>query len=376
MRSTTIWRRETPSRSIGRTGPCGMLCFPLLEVVLVLIFTGTAPIYKPRLDQSIAESMIVEQSVNRNLFAGSAGARNAHVTTDSDVSTIESPHSTVGFVGLGQMGFHMAHRLREADVELIVFDVDTARANEFIEQHGGAVAREAGDWACCDVVLLMLPNSAIVEDVLDGEIGSALSPGALIIDMSSSEPVRTRALAAALMAKGLRMLDAPVSGGVKGASEGRLSIMVGGAAVDLAQARPLLELLGSKVFHVGGPGTGHAAKALNNMVSAATFSITAEALHVGERFGINPGMLNTILNASSGRSNTSENKIEQFVLSGTEGSGFSLRLMAKDVHIATDLARQVKFPVPIGDAIDSVWSTTANDIEPSTDHTAMYRLRS
>ncbi|GAA1224429.1 NAD(P)-dependent oxidoreductase [Rhodoglobus aureus] len=298
------------------------------------------------------------------------------MTTDSDVSTIESPHSTVGFVGLGQMGFHMAHRLREADVELIVFDVDTARANEFIEQHGGAVAREAGDWACCDVVLLMLPNSAIVEDVLDGEIGSALSPGALIIDMSSSEPVRTRALAAALMAKGLRMLDAPVSGGVKGASEGRLSIMVGGAAVDLAQARPLLELLGSKVFHVGGPGTGHAAKALNNMVSAATFSITAEALHVGERFGINPGMLNTILNASSGRSNTSENKIEQFVLSGTEGSGFSLRLMAKDVHIATDLARQVKFPVPIGDAIDSVWSTTANDIEPSTDHTAMYRLRS
>ena len=144
----------------------------------------------------------------------------------------------------------------------------------------------------------------------------------LFIDMSSSEPIRSPGTwGQRLERQGMRYLDAPVSGGVRGAQNGQLAIMVGGSWRDLDQATDIFDIMGKSVIHVGDAGSGHAAKALNNLVSAASVAATVEALRVGERFGIDPATLTEVLNASSGRSNASENKVPQFMLYGTFGSG-------------------------------------------------------
>jgi 3-hydroxyisobutyrate dehydrogenase len=221
----------------------------------------------------------------------------------------------------------------------------------------------------------MLPTSDIVEDVLERErVADALPPGCLVIDMSSSEPLRTRTLAARLQAKGLSMLDAPVSGGVRGARAARLSVLVGGSETDLARAAPLLKAMAATIIRVGDIGSGHAAKALNNLVSAATMSITVEALVIAEAFGITAGTMTEVLNSSSGRSNTSENKLAQFMTSGSFDSGFSLQLMAKDVGLAIGLARALDRPVEVADHVADQWRRIAGQVSPATDHTQMYTL--
>jgi 3-hydroxyisobutyrate dehydrogenase len=192
--------------------------------------------------------------------------------------------------------------------------------------------------------------------------------------MSSSEPLRTRDLAARLGSRGLRFVDAPVSGGVRGAVAGTLAVMAGGDEADLAYLRPVLDVLGGKVLAVGPVGSGHAAKALNNLVSAATLSVTVEALRLGASFGIDPETMTAVLNSSSGRSNTSENKVAQFMLDGSYGSGFALQLMAKDVRIAVDLARALDRRTEIADRVAEQWSRVAASVTPETDHTAMYDL--
>jgi 3-hydroxyisobutyrate dehydrogenase len=224
-------------------------------------------------------------------------------------------------------------------------------------------------------LILMLPTSEIVEDVLEREkVADVLPPGCLVIDMSSSEPLRTRALAARLQATGLSMLDAPVSGGVRGARAARLSVLVGGSQDDLTRATPVLSAMAATIIRVGDIGSGHAAKALNNLVSAATMSITVEALVVAEAFGITADTMTKVLNSSSGRSNTSENKLAQFMTSGSFDSGFSLQLMAKDVGLAIGLARALDRPVEVADHVADQWRRIAGEVSPATDHTQLYTL--
>jgi 3-hydroxyisobutyrate dehydrogenase len=170
------------------------------------------------------------------------------------------------------------------------------------------------------------------------------------------------------------MLDAPVSGGVRGARAARLSVLVGGSEADLAQATPLLTAIGTTVIRVGDIGSGHAAKALNNLVSAATMSITVEALVIAEAFGITAGTMTEVLNSSSGRSNTSESKLAQFMTSGSFDSGFSLQLMAKDVGLAVALARALDRPVEVADRVAGQWRRLAGEVTPATDHTQLYTL--
>jgi 3-hydroxyisobutyrate dehydrogenase len=282
----------------------------------------------------------------------------------------------VGFIGLGRMGTPMASRLAAAGHTLTVLDRDPATVTAFTATHPGArTATSPECWADVAVLVLMLPDSATVESVLEpGGAAAALPAGALVLDMSSSEPIRSRALATRLGRAHLRFADAPVSGGVRGAVAGTLSVLFGGSAEDLAGVRPLLEHLARAIIHVGPVGSGHAAKALNNLVSAATISITVEALQVAERFGIPASTMTDVLNGSSGRTNTSENKVAQFMLSGTFGSGFSLALMAKDVGIAADLAADLGRPLEIGTAIASQWRRISGQVDPRVDHTAMYRL--
>lgn len=286
-------------------------------------------------------------------------------------------HPRIGFIGLGMMGAPMVQCLVNAGFQLYIDDADAARADTLAAQTGSERLTRANA-AALDVLITMLPNSAIVEQVLLGDgangFAAALPKGAVVIDMSSSEPERSRKLGAALEERGLDYLDAPVSGGVEKAKEGTLAILVGGRADTLARCRPVLAAMGNGILHIGGAGSGHAAKALNNYVSAAGLAATVEALHVARRFGIDPHVMTDVLNASSGRSNTSENKVKPFMLSGTFASGFALQLMNKDVKIARALARSVGYPMTLGDTTTALWDEAAQRSTPATDHTEMYRL--
>jgi 3-hydroxyisobutyrate dehydrogenase len=242
----------------------------------------------------------------------------------------------------------------------------------------GATRLEPGNASTLDALITMLPSSNIVESVLlDGDAkawGRRLPKGAVVIDMSSSEPERSRKLGATLGKLGLDYLDAPVSGGVKKAKDGTLAILAGGDAAVLERCKPLLEAMGKSVLHIGAAGAGHAAKALNNYVSAAGLMATVEALHIAERFGIDPASMTDVLNASTGRSNTSENKVKQFMLNGSYGSGFALQLMNKDLKIARALSEAVGYPMKLGVTCTTIWDEVSQRSTPTTDHTEMYRL--
>lgn len=281
---------------------------------------------------------------------------------------------TVGFIGLGMMGTPMATCLSKAGYALLLHDADRQRADALAESLS-AGRLSADNVASLDVLITMLPNSDIVEEVLLGQQWAERLPrGAAVIDMSSSVPSRSRDLAQRLQQQGLDYLDAPVSGGVKRAEQGQLAILVGGEDDVLSRCQTLLAAMGSSVLHIGAAGSGHAAKALNNYVSAAGLTATVEALQVARRFGIDPEVMTDVLNASSGRSNTSENKVKQFMLSGSYASGFALKLMDKDLQIAKGLAAAVDYPLPLGEQCIDLWHQCAGAVSASADHTEMYRL--
>lgn len=285
--------------------------------------------------------------------------------------------STIGLIGLGNMGFPMGERLSAAGHRLIVSDRDACAVERFLSGNPGArPATEASDWQGADVIITMLPNSDIVESVLLGASGiaAAASFNTLFIDMSSSDPLRSRGVGQALDGQGMRYLDAPVSGGVKGAQSGKLAIMAGGSWQDLEEAKEIFDVLGKSVIHVGPAGSGHAAKALNNLVSAASVVATVEALHIGAGFGIDPATLTDVLNASTGRSNTSENKVAQFMLSGTFASGFPIGLMTKDIKIATALADGLGLKAPFSHDCEQIWQSALNAGHGAEDHTRMYEI--
>ena len=282
----------------------------------------------------------------------------------------------LGFIGIGKMGWPMASRLHQAGLQVTVADADATVVRRFIADHPGARAASGPEsYGGVDALILMLPTSDIVEAVLeDGKTAAALRAGTLVVDMSSSVPTRTRDLATRLTDRGLRFVDAPVSGGVRGAIAGLLAILAGGEQADLDQLAPVFAPLASTVIVVGPVGSGHAAKALNNLVSAATISVTVEALRLGARFGISPAIMTEVLNSSSGRSNTSENKVAQFMISGTFASGFALQLMAKDVGIAVDLADALGQEAEVSREVSRQWRRIAGQVTAEADHTQMYEL--
>ncbi|UZF48521.1 NAD(P)-dependent oxidoreductase [Rhodococcus rhodochrous] len=281
--------------------------------------------------------------------------------------------TTVAFVGLGNMGAPMARRLIDAGHRVIGFDRSEDAVDRFAARGGTAAVSAAAAAADADVTILMLPNSAVVEAVLDDGLAAALRPGTAVVDMSSSEPMRTRALAQRMAAeRHVDLIDAPVSGGVKGAVNGTLTIMVGGPHAAVSTVLPILEHLG-RPTRVGACGAGHALKALNNLLSATHLLVTSEAILAGQRFGLDPEVMLTVINGSSGRSGSSENKWPNFIVPQTYDSGFALSLMLKDMRIATDLARQLGRPSLLGESAVALWSQAAEALEPAADHTEIAR---
>lgn len=282
--------------------------------------------------------------------------------------------SRIGFIGLGMMGRPMAHLLHAAGHSLVVQDANQQVAAAFAAEHASAQVATAGqDFAGCDAVITMLPNSDIVDAVLQG-LQPHLKRGACVIEMSSADPNRTRALAQRLQAQGVALIDAPVSGGVKKAVAGTLAIMVGGDAQAFAQQKPVLECLGQAITYVGPVGAGHALKALNNYVSAAALLATAEAIHVGAAFGIDAATIVDVVNASTGKNNTTENKAHQFMLNGAFNSGFSLALQAKDVGIAAALGTSVDLPMALAQKVSAMTTEASQALGPAADHTELYKF--
>ncbi len=292
--------------------------------------------------------------------------------------TSTGQHLTIGFVGLGNMGRPMAHNLHSAGFALVVRDSAPAAEERFAAAHPGVTVAGSPDaFSAADIVVTMLPDGTVVQDALlrwDGGIGRALRAGTLVVEMSSSDPSDTLRLAGELEPLRVRVVDAPVSGGVPGAVAGELAIMAGGAPDDIARAQDVLRVLGdpARQFVTGGLGSGHAMKALNNVVAAATHCATAEALAAGKRFGLDPQVMIDIINASTGRSFVSQTFGAQ-VLTGRYGTGFALGLLAKDVHIAASVAAAAGIDAPMIALADERWAKALGELGPAADHTRAHQ---
>jgi 3-hydroxyisobutyrate dehydrogenase len=289
----------------------------------------------------------------------------------------------VGFVGIGNMGSPMAGHIAKGGHALTVYDSDAGRVAQFAAANGCRGAQTLADLADAEIVITMLPDGHIVRRVVmgqgpgrgpgggpddgerddehgekdDGGLARHLACGTLFIDMSSSDPVGTRTLGADLAPFGITMLDAPVSGAVPRAATGKLAIMIGGddkAAIE--RARPILALMGDRLFETGGLGSAHAMKSLNNYIAAATFAASAEALLIGQRFGLDPVTMFDIINVSTGRSFVSEMVMKEHVVTGKFATGFTVGLLAKDVGIAADLGEAMKLDAPVLRLVKERWA--------------------
>lgn len=289
---------------------------------------------------------------------------------------------TIGFAGIGAMGTPMAGNLARAGYPLIVFDLDAARTAALAREHVVIVAKNLAELgAAADIIITMLPDGRAVRTALCGKNDSfkdclleRAEKDTLVIDMSSSSPVGTRELGKVLAARGTPFIDAPVSGGVKGAIAASLAIMVGGDPAIFERVKPLLGGMGSQLFHAGPLGAGHAIKALNNYVSAAGLVAACEAIIAAERFGLDPAVATDIINVSSGMNNTTKNKVKQHMLSGTFGAGFAASLMAKDVRTALEVVESTGTPADLARHCAAFWTAAEGELPAGTDHTAVFRL--
>ena len=287
----------------------------------------------------------------------------------------------VGFVGIGRMGWPMARNIVAAGFPTVVYDTDPGRARRFAAECGGRAAESLEALGrAADVVVTMLPTGRDVRDVLlGGERGSSgvaggLRQGAVVVDMSSSDPLGTRELGAALRERGIALIDAPVSGLVAKAETGSLTIMIGADDdAALARAEPVLRVLGERLVRVGALGCGHAMKALNNAVAATAFTITAEALIVGKRFGLDPAVMVDVMSTSTGRNFHTDVSFPAHVLTRKFATGFALGLLAKDVGIAADLGAALGATAPVMDLVNRLAAEGRDEVGADADNTAIVR---
>ncbi len=286
----------------------------------------------------------------------------------------------IGFVGLGNMGTPMVRCLAKAGQTVVVFDARAGVAAALAAEPGNGTYVTAADsladvGAAARIVITMLPDSKIVRAVVLGDatakgLAASMQHGGVIVDMSSSYPLDTRALAEALVPKGIAVIDAPVSGGVGKAVSGTLAIMAGGETSVLDQVGPVLAAMGT-VHRTGALGSGHAIKALNNYVSAAGLIATCEALLVAEKFGLDPQTVTDVFNASTGRNNTTENKAAKYLIPRSFTSGFALALMEKDVGMAQSLAKDLGLGAEALTFVSAYLGRASVTLGKDADHTAV-----
>jgi 3-hydroxyisobutyrate dehydrogenase-like beta-hydroxyacid dehydrogenase len=277
---------------------------------------------------------------------------------------------TLGFIGLGHMGAPMARRLREAGFRLTVHDL-RREAVEEAASAGAVVAgspREVADTN--EVVLASLPTPLVVRDVVLGDRGVvAGSKVRTFVDLSTTGPKVAQEIAAALGGRGITAVDAPVSGGVKGASKGTLAVMVAGPRASFDALQPALAVIG-KLFYVGAePGMGQTMKLVNNLLSATALAITSEAIVLGAKAGLDPGVMLDVINAGSGRNTATLDKFPGSVLDRSFKYGFATGLMRKDLRLCLDLADAQKVPMWVAAAVERLWFQAECEMGPQSDFT-------
>lgn len=280
----------------------------------------------------------------------------------------------LGYVGLGAMGGALARRLLLKN-KLLVYDLrpqvvaDYATKGAVAAQNARALAAE------CNMVMTCLPTSNEVRDAIFGPDGLAagMKPGGIIADMTTGDPNATRAMAAELKAKGITLIDAPVSGGPHGADAGTIAIMIG-APVDLyARVKPVFEAISPNVFHCGDVGAGHVMKLVNNVIAASVRAVTFEAVVMGVKNGLSIAKCAEVLNKGSARSYSTDITLPKLAKGGDIRTNFTLALMHKDVRLATELGLASSVPMPISNLVRELFQTTINDQGAGEDVNMMIR---
>jgi len=278
----------------------------------------------------------------------------------------------IAFIGVGRMGSGMVARLMAAGHELTLFDPNPQAMAPLCARGAIAVDSIAAAAARTAVVMASVPGPA---DAKAAAAAVAQAGGARIfVDLSTSGPAAAQAIAALLQPAGIAAIDAPVSGGVKGAAAGKLAIMASGPRASLEQVQPLLAEL-DKVFLVGEkPGLGQTVKLANNLMSAASLAIAAEAMAMGVKAGVDPAAMLEILNVSSGRNSATQDKIPKHVLNGKFDFGFSNALSFKDVRLCLEEAEALGVPMVVGAAVRQMLSITQQTFGKDADCTDMVRV--
>lgn len=273
----------------------------------------------------------------------------------------------VGFIGLGAMGSVMAPLIENAGYHVFGYDIHA----KIDKSSGIKQVSNIRDLSNLDVIIFMLPDGKIVADVTDELLQNNIK--SILIDMSSSDPRDTKQLGKKLKIKDIKFLDAPVSGGVSRAKIGELMIMAGGNEDHIESVQELLSVMG-KVQYAGPLGSGHAIKALNNYVSAAGLIASFEALATARSFGIEPDNFLKIINGATGKNNTTEVKLDKFVISEKFNSGFALDLMIKDVSIADSLIKDLSADKPLSENVSNYLSKSLAELGKNSDHTEVYKV--
>ena len=272
----------------------------------------------------------------------------------------------VGYVGLGSMGGGIVKRMLHNKQPLRVYDLDPKKVSEIAALGGQPSQSPAALAEVSDVVCLCLPTSENVRAAIFGENGLAngLKPGAIVADMTTGDPLQTKQMAAELAKKGVTMIDAPVSGGPTGAAAGTLAIMVGGPIEVFEKIKPVFEKVGPNVYRMGDVGAGQTMKLVNNLMMAAGRTIAFEAMALAVKNGLDPQLVTSVLNKSSGRNATTERSLADTV-DGKFPASFAIGLMTKDVRLANQLGRDTGVPMILGRIVEELHNVAMNNHGPA-----------
>jgi 3-hydroxyisobutyrate dehydrogenase-like beta-hydroxyacid dehydrogenase len=277
---------------------------------------------------------------------------------------------SIGFIGVGRMGGRLARRLIDADYKLTIFDTSEAVMRPFVERGASAANSPAAVASACEIVITCLPTPSVVHSVALGTSGIAEgSKVKIFIDMSTTGATYARRIAEGLREKGIKSVDAPVSGGLVGAEKGTLAVMVSCDEAVLPKITPMMEVLG-KVFFVGRePGMGQTMKLLNNLLSATAMAIASEAVVMGVKAGLDAKQVCEVISAGTGRNSATADKIPRCVIPRAFNTGFSIALLNKDVRLCLEEADTLGVPMIVGNAVRQLLAVTMASEGPDADMT-------
>jgi 3-hydroxyisobutyrate dehydrogenase len=281
----------------------------------------------------------------------------------------------IAFLGLGAIGEPMASHLAHEPFVLTVWNRSSDKAREFGAKYGVRVAATAAEAVIgADVVITCVPSSREVEELVTGGVAQAMLEGSILVDCTSGDPATSRRVAESLAPRRIAFIDAPVSGGVKGAIAGTLTIMCGGAESDIDRVRPVLEAFGKKIIRCGDIGAGDAVKAMNQALLAIHIWSAGEALAVLSKLGVDTQVALDVINGSSGRSNSSENLFPERVMTRAFPRTFKLALLDKDVRIAAGIAEENGIEAPLMELTTRLFAEARKILGEEADHVEAVRV--